>query len=238
MMGKEFKTLFDYAEQMRRRYLYTLAAFKIYERFNKLAAPNIVGKKRAEKGAKILNNYKYFFLTSKEATRCYFLIELAKFFDISKQSLTVYKVINYAKLHISKFSKEAFLRQDKTREILPEILAEYKPLSSNDLQKIERRLKTNSVAIKNLKIYRDKYLAHDDIKKIKVTIKPKDTKVLLRIVKDTIDLLFSRLDFSSNSYRNFEEEPISDLDRVMQDLISHEQQRLMEFELKYGIRKI
>lgn len=39
-MNKEFETLFDYAKKLRSRYFNTLASFRIFERFNKLSAPN------------------------------------------------------------------------------------------------------------------------------------------------------------------------------------------------------
>lgn len=59
-MNKQFETLLDYAKKLRSRYLHTLSSFKIFERFTKLPAPNIVGKKRAEENVKVFNIFKYF----------------------------------------------------------------------------------------------------------------------------------------------------------------------------------
>lgn len=234
-MNKEFEILLDYAKKLRSRYLNTLSSFKIFERFNKLSAPNIVGKKKAEKNVKIFNIFKYFFMTTKEASRCYFFIELAKFFDTSKKSLTINRVIDYAEKNISKLTKQAFLDYHNGRQILPELFAQYKQLSLSDLRKIKKRLDRNKVIIKKLKIYRDKYLAHDDINKIKIGISVKEIKVLLDIVKSVIGLLYSKLDFSVNSYVNFEKEPIKDLDSVMENLIKFEENRLKEIREKYKI---
>lgn len=234
-MNKEFETLFDYAKKLRSRYLNTLSSFKIFERFNKLSAPNIVGKKKAEKNVKIFNIFKYFFMTTKEASRCYFFIELAKFFDTSKKSLTINKVIDYAEKNISKFTKQDFLDYHNGRQILPELFVQYKQLSLSDLRKIKKRLDRNKVIIKKLKIYRDKYLAHDDINKIKIGISVKEIKVLLDIVKSVVGLLYSKLDFSVNSYINFEKEPIKDLDSVMENLIKFEENRLKEIREKYKV---
>lgn len=234
-MNKEFQTLFDYAKRLRSRYLNNLAAFRIFERFNELSAPNRVGKKKAKKSIKIFNSFKYFFLTIKESARCYLLIELAKFFDTHKKSLTVYQVLNYAEKNISKLTKQDFLVYHKGRQILPELFAEYKQLSLSDLKKIKRRLDRNKAVIKKLIIYRNKYLAHDDIKKIKVKINAREIKVLLNIVKSVIGLLYSKLDFSVNSYINFEKQPIEDLDAVMENLIKYEKQRLEEIKKKYKI---
>ncbi len=233
-MNKEFETLFDYAKKLRSRYLNTLSSFRIFERFNKLSAPNIVGKRKAEKNVKIFNVFKYFFLTTKEASRCYFFIELAKFFDTSKKSLTINKVINYAEKNITKFTKQDFLDYHNGRQILPELFTQYKQLSLSDLKKVKKRLNRNKEVIKKLKVYRDKYLAHDDIKKIKIGINVKEIKVLLNIVKSVIELLYNKLDFSVNSYINFEQEPIKDLDLVMKNLIKFEEQRLKEIRTKYG----
>ena len=227
IMNKEFETLLDYAKKLRSRYLNTLSSFKIFERFNKLSAPNIVGRRKAEKNVKIFNIFKYFFITTKEATRYYFFIELTKFFDTSKKSLTINKVINYAEKNISKLTKQDFLDYHNNRQILPELFAQYKPLSSSDLKKITKRLDRNKAIIKKLKIYRDKYLAHDDINKIKIGISMKEIKVLLDIVKGVIELLYNKLDFSVNSYINFEKEPIKDLDLMMENLIKFEEKKLI-----------
>jgi len=52
-MNQEFQILFNYAKRLRSRYLNTVAAFRIFERFNQLSAPNKIGKKKAEENVKI-----------------------------------------------------------------------------------------------------------------------------------------------------------------------------------------
>ena len=232
-MEKAFAILFDYAKRLRSRYLNTLAAFKIFERFSRLSAINIVGKRKAEKNTKIFNSYRYFFAITKESAKCYFLIELAKFFDNCGESLTVYSVISYAEKNVAKLTKQDFLNFHRDRQILPELFARYKQLSLSDLKKIKDRIKRNEHLIKNLKIYRDKYLAHDDIIKKQVGINNKEIKVLFNIVKSVIALLYNKLDFSVISYVNFEKEPIEDLNRLMENLIKCEQLRLDEIRKKW-----
>ena len=234
-MNQEFQTLFNYAKQLRSCYLRTLAASKIFDRFNELLAPNKVGKKKAEKNVKIFSKFKYFFLTTKEAARCYFLIELAKFFDTHKKSLTVYKVIQYAEKNISKLTKQDFLDYHRGRQILPELFADYKQLSKSDLTKIKKRLGRNKQIINKLIAYRNKHLAHNDVEKIKVKITVRETRALLDIVKDVIGLLYSKLDFSVNTCINFEREPVVEMDRLIEGLIEHEQHRLKEIRKKYKI---
>jgi len=224
-MNQEFQTLFDYAKRLRHRYLQTLAAFSIFERFRELAAPNRVGEKRAEKSVKTFNNFRYFFLTIKESARCHSLIELAKFFDPHKKSLTLYQVLNYAEKNISKLTKQDFLTYHKDRKILPELFARYKQLSLADLRKIKKRLNRNEVLIKKLIVYRNTYLAHDDIEEIKVKTSAREIRVLLNIVKSFIGLLFNKLDFSVISYINFEKQPVKDLDTVIENLIGDKKKR-------------
>ncbi len=235
--NREFEKLFSEIQQMRKRCLRTLASHKMFQQFNKLSAINIVGKKKAERNAKTFNNYLYFFSTTKEASRCYFLIELAKFFDepkIRNQTRTVYWVLDFAKKNIHRLTKDDFLNYQSDRQIIPEILATYKPLELADLNKLRKRLKKNKDKITRLKKYRDQYLAHDDIKKIKVNITIRETDVLLRIVKDVIELFYNKLDFASNSYMNFEQEPIRDIERLFDNLAEHEKKRMEEIKRRYS----
>ena len=69
---QNFAKAIDWTEKLRGRYLHTLATFRIFERFQKLSAPNIVGKKKAEVNAKLFSNHVYFFMPVKESSRIYF----------------------------------------------------------------------------------------------------------------------------------------------------------------------
>ena len=237
--NKEFEKLFSEVQQLRKRLLTTIASHKIFDQFNKVVATNVVGKRKAEKNAKVFSNYVYFFSTTKEATRCYFLIELAKFFDIPKprnETRTVYWVLNYAKKNIHRLTQKDFLAYHGERQIIPEIFASYKQLEISDLKKFQKRLTRNKDVIKRLKTYRDQYLAHDDIKKITVKLTVREMEVLLRIVRDVIELFYYKLEFASNSYKNFEEEPVREIGRLIKNLAEHEKQRLEEIRQKYAVK--
>lgn len=197
-----------------------------------------VGKKRATQAAKIINYHKYFFLTIKEATRCHFLIELAKFFDSENdgQTLTLISTINYAEKCLSSFSKDNFKKYHKQAQMYPGWLEDVEALSIQDLEKIKKRIIRNDNKIERLKTYRDKFLAHDDKKKRGVNITKKDVKVLMKIVEDTIDLFCKKLEFSSNDYRNFKKEPRKEFDFLMTKLMEQEKQRINEFEKQYKIK--
>lgn len=233
-----FKKLFEFGTKLRSRYLLTIAARKLFDEFNKFHVINIVGKKKAEANVKILNFYKYFLMTSKEALRCYFLIELAKFFDEDnrEQTLCIQNVIAYAEKRLDSFSESEFHKYHNDRHIIPEIFQSFKALSKKDLDNIKRRIKRNHVVIEKLKAYRDKYLAHDDVKKKDILINGRDLNVLLKIARDTIDLLYKKLEFATNSYKNYEDEPVQEINRLIGVLREHEAHRMAEIEKRYGVK--
>ena len=233
-----FKRLFEFGKQLRNRYLHVIAARKVFDEFNKLSATNIVGMKNAEANVKIFNFYKYFFLTSKEAVRCFFMIELAKFFDEDsrKQALSIQNIIHYAEKRIDSFSVGEFHKYNNEKHVVPELFERFKALTNKDLDRIKKRLNRNKTRIENLKKYRDKFLAHDDIKKKDVLIQRRDINILLKIVKDTIALIYTKLEFSVNSYQNYEEEPVREINRLMTALKKHEDQRLADIEKRYGVK--
>ena len=126
---------------------------------------------------------------------------------------TVYWVLNYAKNNIHGLSKKNFLKyHGKNSEIF------YKQLKIEDINKLQNRLRKNKDKIERLNDYRDQYLAHDDMKKIKVKLTIREMDVLLRIVKDVIELFYNKLKSTSNSYINFEQEPVRNLNNIMEDL--------------------
>lgn len=234
---QNFAKAIDWTEKLRGRYLHTLATFRIFERFQKLSAPNIVGKKKAEINAKLFSNHVYFFMPVKESSRIYFFIELAKFFDKNrrKQSLTVDYLLDFVDNNFSSFSKEKFQEYHSKRYFQPDLFQYYKPLTRKDIQKIRDRLKRNKLVIKNLNTYRDKFLAHDDLNKVQIHITGTQIKVLLRIVKDTIDLFYRTLEFASNMYDNYDKEPVHAVDRVVKNLQDHETERMRKIMEKYKI---
>lgn len=232
-----FAKAFDWTQKLRRRYLHTLAGFRIYERFRKLAAPNIIGKKKANANAALFSNYVYFFTPLQESARCYFFVELAKFFDENKheQSLTIELLLQFVKKNLHSFSKEEFLKYHSKRIILPQILEYYTPLTIKDVQRMEARLKRNEKLIKNLKVYRDKNLVHDDLKKEEIKITGLQIRILLKIIQSIIDLFCLKLDFSSNIYSNYDKEPVFAVDRVVNALQEHERECLEGIKKKYEI---
>ena len=232
----QFTKLYDFSKKLRSRYLNTLASYKTFERLQQLSAVNVVGKKKANANVQVLNSYKYFFLTSKEAIRCYLLIEMAKFFDLnlSGQSLTIHTALGCAEKNIKSYAPEVFneFHKQKNRDVLEG----YQPFSLTDLQRLKKRIKSNKARIEKLKTYRDKFLAHDDIKKIHINITGNDVRILMKIIKDSVELLYNKLDYSGTIYQNYEEEPVNEVDRIFSSLHEHEKHRIAEINKKYGIK--
>ncbi|MDO8486415.1 MAG: hypothetical protein Q7S77_01815 [Candidatus Staskawiczbacteria bacterium] len=237
-MTKEFSQLFEYIEKMRSRYLLVLSALNIYDCLVALLIHKKVGKKRALKNEKTIKNFGYFFMTTKESCRCFFLIELAKFFDKPSRhkTLTVYQVLDYAKKNINSLTKEHFQQYHQERKILRDISDGYKEFSLSDLTKISKKIDSKRGIIKKLKDYRDQYLAHDDLDKIKVDITKKDIRQILNLLKSFIELFYYKLDFASTRYNNFTETPYAETKLIVEHLQNYEKYRIKEIEGKYNIK--
>ena len=237
-MKTEFSQLFNYVEKLRSRYLLLLSALNVYDSICFLSAQNKVGKKKAFNNVKTINNFGYFFVTTKEACRCFFLIELAKFFDRSKRSkpLTVYQALDYSRININKLSKDHFLKYHKDRKILPEIFEGYKELSLADLKIMNKKIKSKKNIIEKLINYRNKYLAHDDIDKLEIMITKNEIRQILSLLRSIIDLFYLRLDFASNRYNNFTEIPREETKLIVEYLQNYEKYRLKEIEEKYKVK--
>lgn len=234
---ENFNKALGWTNDLRSRYLHTLASFRIYERLRKLGAPNVVGKRKAEANVKTFGQHIYFFSPLQEAARYYFFIQLAKFFDENKrnQSLTIESVLDFVDKNTSSFSKNVFKQYHSKRAFIPELLDGYNEFTRSDIQKIRNRLKRNEKLIDDLKTYRDQFLAHDDIKKEDIKITGLQIRTLLKIVQSAIDLFYLRLDFSSNIYSSYDKEPVWAVDNVVNSLQEHEQERMRKIKGKYKL---
>lgn len=218
MKQTPFSKLFKETVQLEKRYLRTLAAHKIYISLNKSIAANIQGKRKAEENVRAVSKYTYFYSTTKEATRCYFLIELAKFFDKDSRSRSIIWMLDYAIQNKDKLSKENYIQFHKDRKSNSILFDHYKSLSFNDLSKLKKRVLNNKDKIERLITYRNQELAHDDRNKDQVSITIAEMETLLKIVRDTVKLFYEKLDFASIVFDNFEKEPERDVDLLFRNL--------------------
>jgi len=145
-----FKKAIYLLKRLRARYLNTLAAFHIFDRFKELAAPNIVGKKKASENVKIFAQYLYFFSPIQEATRCYFFIEIAKFFDRDSDALSIGSLLKFLENNLPSFSKTEFIKCHSYKDTDP-LLKAYEELSSSDIKKIRDKIDQKKELIDRLK---------------------------------------------------------------------------------------
>lgn len=224
---------------MRRKYLFLLAAHKLFHFFNRQRTVTYVGKKAVDSNIHIFNKYGYFFGPAKESLRIYVAIELAKLFEDSDlprnknpkhKKLTVEQTLRFLETNINNFNKKEIERRYK-KEHKVGIASSFEEISSNDIKKIRRRIKNNFKKIKAVNDFRDHALAHNDLVKTpNKKINSRDVTTLLNIVEDVVDLIYLKLTVSSNSYRNFRLEPIRHLDMLMKDLKQYDKDFRASFE--------
>lgn len=232
-MSKEFNVLFEYLMKLRSRYFKTLSAFYVYEGILELGAHNIVGKKNAEKNVRTMNHFNNFFMTVRESIRVYFLLELAKLFDDSKQSLHVDKIIKFSGANMKRLSKKDFLKFHQRRIFIEELFKHYQELNQKDLEETEDKINNHKRIIEKIDKYRDQYLAHDDRQKKDIKISGKEITILFQLLEDILKLFTLRLDFSTTSYDRVEKDCKRDTKRVVEYLKRFEEYRLKEIEDKY-----
>jgi hypothetical protein len=206
-MKTPFEKLYLETIQLEKRYLRTLSAHKTYLALDKTNMIPVQGKKKALDNTKVLNKYWYFFSTAKEATRCYFLIELAKFFDTHPDTRSIFWMLEYADKHMNQLTKQDYIKFHSTRNTNSILFEHFKPLERTDILRLQKRINLHSEKIKKLKDYRDQELAHDDRKKKKINLTIKEMDTLLKIVRDVVKLFYAKLDFASIIFDNFEKEP-------------------------------
>ena len=140
--------------------------FSIWETFQKAKAPNIVWEDLAEKNVKIMNKFKRFFAPTIEANRKTFILELAKIFDKNKESISLYKLLNFIQSNINSFNKDSFVTYNKKKNRnIYDLENTYKPITNKELNDIKDEIKWKNDLIEKLRNYRSKNLAHNDIKK-------------------------------------------------------------------------
>lgn len=232
-MSQEFTTFMEYLKKLQDRYFFMLSAFYTREALEELRAPNIVGKEEAQKNIETMNKYNNFFSLSKESLRVYFLLELAKLFDVSNESLHINKMVNFTESNIQKLSVNDFLEFNQDRKFIKEMIESYKGINNKDLKHIKLLISKHSATIQNIKIYRDKYLAHDDVTKTSVVLTPKMIKPLFEIIEKILNLFSLKVDHSTTMYNYVEKECKNDTKSVVNYLKRFELHRLKEIEEKH-----
>jgi len=223
----------DYLKKLQNRYFFTLSAFYAYEGLMELSATNIIGKEEADKNVEEMNKFNNFFGPSKEALRVYFLLELAKLFDASDQSLHIDKIINFTQSNIGRLSASDFAEFSQDRQFVEELVKNYRGINNDDLQHIKSLISQHANTIQDLKTYRDKYLAHDDLIKVDVKLTQENIKSLFEVIKKVLNLFSSKTDHSTTMYNHIEDRSKDETKRIIEHLRRFEPYRLKEIEEQY-----
>ncbi len=234
MENNEFGTLMQRLKDMHNRYYKTIHAFYAYEALREVIAPNIVGEHMAHGNVEVFNKYKNFFLPAKESLKVYFFLELAKLFDASKQSLHINKIINFTESNIENLTVDAFQEYNQDRELVTQLIKEYKGMSHKDLTEIRNSLTKHQVVLEKLEDYRNKWLVHDDLNKPEIpSITGEEIKSLLEIIEKILNSFTGKLNSESWLYSYAEDETKSDVRLVIDHLRRFEPYRIKEIEDEY-----
>ena len=236
--SKEFKTLMDYTKEMHHRYFRAISAFYAYDGFREIIATNIVGQSEAEENSKTINRYNNFFGMAQESLRIYFFLELAKMFDSSKQALHIGKILNFTESNLKSLTVDAFkeYNQNQPRAFLETLAQEYKGMDHNELIKIKNTLNKHKDTIEKLDTYRNKWLAHDDIKKPELPpISGEEIKALFDVLAKMLNAITGRLNSESWGYSQVEGDVKHHVKLVVDHLRRFEPYRLKEIKEKYNI---
>lgn len=234
----DFKTLMDYANAMHSRYFHALSAFYAYEAMKEVLAPNIVGQSDAEENAKTIGRYNNFFMPAQEALRIYFFLELAKMFDSSQQALHINKILNFTATNLKKLTVDAFkeYNQNQPRAFLETLVNEYRGMDHKELVTIRKMLEEHKNTLEKLDTYRNKWLAHDDKKKLELpSITGEEIKVLFDVLVKMLNSITGQLNSESWTYSHVEDDVKHHARLVVDHLRRFEPYRLKEIKEKYRI---
>ena len=226
---KSFETSINYLEALNKRYLLTLSSYNIFKNFNDL----LIAKEK-DLNSKTINDFPYFFTTVRGSSNMYFLVEVCKFFDIDDRSLSLYKLLKFTEINFSYLTKDNFRLYHKDRIIIDELFDEYKEISLNDIRSFRDKIKQNKEIINRLKKYRDQNLAHDDLDKINIVIYKKEIETLLKLIKEILNFYYSKLLFAQSSDRNFNSEPVNEMNRLVNNLKEYDKIYRENIRKKYA----
>jgi len=229
-----FKNLMEYARAMHKRYFHALSAFYVYEGLSEATAPNIVGQVLAENNTKVISNFINFFMPTKEALRVYFLLELAKMLDSSESALHINKILTITEGNLKNLTVDAFKEYNQGRVFIEELAAEYRSLDYKEVSLLRDMIDKNKVLIERLKIYRDKWLAHDDIKKPEPPLISRgDVGTLFGVLEKILNFITGKLNSESWAYSRVEDESKHHTRLVIDYLRRFEPYRLAEIQKEF-----
>ncbi len=181
-MKTDPKKIDDYLERLYSRYTRCCHNYSIWQ--------SLESAKLKTDSLKVINQHKDFFIPIIDSIRLGFILELSKFFDYSKKSLSIKKVIS--------------LMNNNLKEL------------SNEFKDLEGKHKT---ILKKIKLVRDKYLAHDDIVKIEPILSGMAIIDLFKDLEKILNGLSSKTSSTTIAFDYPAEKSKSDTDHLLSRLI-------------------
>lgn len=222
-----FSRLIQLIETMHHRYHRAYSAFCAYDCLNEMLTPNFIGEDKAKQNAHTLNRYSNYIQISNEALRVYFFLELAKLYDTSKESLHIEKIINYTESNLKSLTIDEFIQHNQSRVLLEELIENYRGISSSDISKVRKMILTSSDSIEKLIIYRNKWVAHDDIKKPALpNLGTVEINQLFDTLKQILNTISGNLNHEHWGYNLVKDEMKLQVSYLIEDLISAQNNRI------------
>ena len=207
-METKFETLRNFLKRSHDRLFLAYSHFQIWEALKESIAPNISGKEKADENIKTMNRYNSFFLLTIDAHRKVFALELAKFFDLNNDSLSIRKIINYSRSNKNYLKVEDFKSYNSDRDFLDNLATDYQGIQESDLDDCQTWLKEIGLNITEkesskriikksklfkLKKFRDQALAHDQLKKENNVLNVEEIQSLFDCAEKILNRISSKL---------------------------------------------
>jgi len=209
-MKEPFEKLKDELIKLHFRLFKGYLHFQVWNAIKNQMAPNLVGEEKANQNVKTINRYKGFFSPTIEAHKKIFALELAKFYDLDKQSLSIVKIINFARSNIKKLTVTEFEDFNKGRPLLDSLIENYSGVSEELLKECENILLQNGLELKSgksvfildspiekLKYIRDKYISHNQIKVLEKTMSIEEFENLFQVTSELLNKIYYALNHST-----------------------------------------
>ncbi len=147
------------------------------------------------------------------------------------------RTLNFTESNLKTLTVDAFkeYNQNQPRAFLETLVNEYKGMDHNDLAAIKKNLE-HKATLEKLDKYRNKWLAHDDIKKPKLpAISAEEIRALFDVLAKMLNSITGRLNSESWTYSHVEDDVKHHTRLVVDHLRRFEPYRLKEIEEKYRI---
>lgn len=229
-MSQEFVKLQSLLKRSHNALYNAYSHFLVWDSMKRLMAGNVSGETEAAENVVTINRFKNFFLPSLEANRKIFAIELAKVFDSNKKSLSLRKIINYARSNKKKLTSADFKEFNEKREHVDSLAVGYVGITEDLLKQCEKKLIELDAVIRKLKKFRNTKLAHDQIAETDTILTVEEAEMLFERSGEILNLLSSALNHESWAHLHEKDWTQHHTKSVIDYLRKYEPYRLKEID--------